>query len=208
MGVSCCDSSNRRSKRTFQIEKLTRKKKDLELQSSNNLSHIEDYKIELNQLDNKIKKKENEIKNNKFQLRKDQLYEMANDLISVIKDRKRIEKNIRRIRAFNERIKDNIAVIDAIIQGKSNLDEIKDMNDIYNNVPGNQLEIIKKNSENLRNQKNNDEQMINELESANEKDLDFDVKEHLKNLLADSNCGPLPQKPYDQDDQDYQNFDF
>ena len=193
--------SNKR-KKPFQEEELIKRKRDLELLSSKNLSLIEDYKVQGCQLDIKIKKKEIEIKKNKYQLRKDQLYEMANDLISVIKDRKRIQKNIRRIRAFNERIKDNIAVIDGIIQNNSNIGALGNMTDILRNMPDNEEEKINDNIVYLDKQKKNDERIINHLESANENDLDFDVKDYLNNLLGDSNCGPLPQYPYDQ------NFEF
>ena len=169
---------------------------DMEAEKRKYLLLIEDnnFKIrqcdnEITKLDEQIKKGEADIKVNQYQYSQDEINNKIQKLISLKRDRARIQKNKESSAAFNENAKNNCDNLDRKIEEFKNMKQMRRGNDMIQRIQNENHEGILQNNINGLNQAKQESELITRMvQRGNDQYIGSDVlmneAEYKRQLLG------------------------
>ena len=177
------------------VEKLTNLRKQVNTNIEINKVKIEQTEKEIQKLDAKIKEGENDIKQNQYSYSDLEKKSKVQKLMSLQKDRLRADTNLKKLTAFNEALKTNLAAVESKIEEIRNNQQFREGNEIMNQIGDLDTgEVLQENINNMMRQQQQDMQNLRLLENGNNainSGLGIQNEdEYLKSLLGTGGAPP------------------
>ena len=144
--MGCSESRKRQNP----ITKLMHQQGETITAINTNNRNITQYEKEISNYDIQIKQGEDDIKLNQNIYNEFEMKSKAKKLFDIVKDRERTQKLLDSVRAYNETLKNNLAMIKAKIEEERNKQSIEESNQLMKKLgKENTAEVLQSNVNNL-----------------------------------------------------------
>ena len=183
--MGCSESRERRNP----ITKLMHQQGETITSININNSNITQYEKEISNYDIRIKQGEDDIKLNKNIYSELEMKSKAKKLLDIRADRERTQKLLDTVRAYNETLKNNLAMIKAKIEEERNKQSIEESNKLMKKLgKENTADVLQTNVNNLMVEQEKADENKRILEDGNRainSDLGIlNEEDYLKKLLG------------------------
>ncbi len=179
------------SEAALSVEDMEAEKRKYLLLIEDNNFKIKQCENEITKIDEQIKKGEADIKVNQYQYSQDEINNKIQKLISLKRDRARIQKNKESSAAFNENAKNNCNNLDRKIEEYINMKQMKRGNAIIQRIQNeNHADTLANNINGLNQQKQESELLNRMVQRGNDQyignDVQLNEEEYKRQLLGTS----------------------